>query len=54
MNDAFRVDVLHTVEQLVPNGRRLLLAQVVALADALEQLSALEQFRHNVRVSLYE
>ena len=52
MNDALCVNVLDAAEQFLPDESGPVLGQVLALPDALEQLAAPQQLRHDVRVRL--
>ena len=52
MNDSFGVDVIDTGEQFLPNAGGFRFGEVLLLADALQQLAALQQFHDDVSVCL--
>jgi len=53
MNDSFRVNVIDTREQFLPNAGGFRFGEVLLLPDTLQQFAALQQFHDDVSVCLH-
>ena len=52
MNDAFRVDVINTSQQLLKNASSLYFCEPFLLSNALEKLASLQQFHDDICMCL--